>query len=313
MGIRTECASKLLMQGINLKKNCFWNFAKKDYPPFRYKLLAPFDQLSRNDDRTLEDCQLILDSFDNCVSSYNPRDRGNVSISWALGKRHIFLSEGARQQLEALRTCTRNRAATIIQSSWRGWSCRQRLPILKHQSRFSTNSNHHTLKEPEMSPPNPMTFTPLNFATLTRTHNSHSQNSDRDLKQGLGHYPSSQYNENPSPEQIPPPSSGPVSLPSSLSPPLAPPLPPPNGGAHTNSACGSVGSANSGGLRPPRPQPISGTPPPEMQERCDPKLVQQTCTLFGLDMVRKFVLKVMPRIWLSHAISTGETTPTTPQ
>lgn len=35
----------------------------------------------------------------------------------------------------------------------------------------------------------------------------------------------------------------------------------------------------------PRPQPISGTPPPEM-ERCDNKTIQQTCSLFGLDLER---------------------------
>ncbi|XP_003739021.1 unconventional myosin-IXa [Galendromus occidentalis] len=33
----------------------------------------------------------------------------------------------------------------------------------------------------------------------------------------------------------------------------------------------------------PRPQPISGTPPPE-NERCDQRLIQQTCALFGLDL-----------------------------
>lgn len=37
----------------------------------------------------------------------------------------------------------------------------------------------------------------------------------------------------------------------------------------------------------PRPQPIAGTPPPDPSEKCaDQKMIQQTCTLFGLDLVR---------------------------
>mgnify|MGYP004583328849 CR=1 FL=1 len=36
----------------------------------------------------------------------------------------------------------------------------------------------------------------------------------------------------------------------------------------------------------PRPQPIAGTPPPDPSEKCaDQKMIQQTCTLFGLDLV----------------------------
>lgn len=94
------------------------------------------------------------------------------------------------------------------------------------------------------------------------------------------------------------PSSGSVSVTSSLSPPILPPITPTNGhtiatattvatNGGTQSLCSSSNhSNNSSGARPPRPQPISGTPPPqEQQERCDPKLVQQTCSMFGLDMV----------------------------
>lgn len=38
----------------------------------------------------------------------------------------------------------------------------------------------------------------------------------------------------------------------------------------------------------PRPQPIAGTPPPDPSEKCaDQKMIQQTCTLFGLDLVSR--------------------------
>lgn len=43
-------------------------------------------------------------------------------------------------------------------------------------------------------------------------------------------------------------------------------------------------------LTRPRPQPIAGTPPPDPNEKCDQKMIQQTCTLFGLDLVSNFVL-----------------------
>ncbi|ODM93382.1 Unconventional myosin-Va [Orchesella cincta] len=97
----------------------------------RYRSLALFHQLSRTDDRAIEDCQVILECFENSIDGCTRERLGHISISWAVGKRHIFLSEGARQQLEALRTITQNRAATLIQSTWRGWRCRRRWPIVR--------------------------------------------------------------------------------------------------------------------------------------------------------------------------------------
>lgn len=51
-------------------------------------------------------------------------------------------------------------------------------------------------------------------------------------------------------------------------------------------------SVNAGGTSTgtrPRPQPIAGTPPPDPSEKCaDQKMIQQTCTLFGLDLVRSY-------------------------
>lgn len=43
-------------------------------------------------------------------------------------------------------------------------------------------------------------------------------------------------------------------------------------------------------LTRPRPQPIAGTPPPDPNEKCDAKVIQQTCNLFGLDLVSFQVL-----------------------
>lgn len=55
---------------------------------------------------------------------------------------------------------------------------------------------------------------------------------------------------------------------------------------HSNNA--NIGGAT---LTRPRPQPIAGTPPPDPNEKCDVKIIQQTCTLFGIDLVNIFVLE----------------------
>lgn len=46
-------------------------------------------------------------------------------------KIQIYFSEGARQQLEGMRSDRRHRAAVLIQSTWRGWHLRRRWPALR--------------------------------------------------------------------------------------------------------------------------------------------------------------------------------------
>jgi len=75
----------------------------------RYRLIAPFKQLRRAEEQAVEDTKLILQNAQQLKSKFG------ASTSWALGKRHIFLSEGIRQQLENLRADTRKKAATVIQ------------------------------------------------------------------------------------------------------------------------------------------------------------------------------------------------------
>lgn len=75
----------------------------------RYRLIAPFKQLRRAEEQAVEDTKLILQNAQQLKNKFG------ASTSWALGKRHIFLSEGIRQQLECLRSETRRKAATVIQ------------------------------------------------------------------------------------------------------------------------------------------------------------------------------------------------------
>ena len=53
-------------------------------------MIAPFKRLKRADDKALDDCTLILQSFQANTTLQLPKD-SNVSTSWSLGKRHIFL------------------------------------------------------------------------------------------------------------------------------------------------------------------------------------------------------------------------------
>ncbi|GFS87283.1 myosin-I heavy chain [Trichonephila clavipes] len=166
-----------VLETVNLMAGGFPHRMRFKAFNIRYRLIAPFKKLKRTDDKAVEDCKLILECFmavtENCRVS-------NASTAWAMGKRHIFLSEGSRQQLELLRVERRHNAAVLIQAVWRGWNFRRkRWPTLKRN---------------------------LHMQARTRVNR-------------------------------------------------------------------------------PRPQPIAGTPPPDL-ERCDQKTIQQTCSLFGLDLER---------------------------
>lgn len=150
----------------------------------RYRLLAPFSRLHRTEEKVTDDCHLILQTV---VETISKQTNMLVSTSWALGKRHIFLSEGIRQHLEQLRGEKRQKSATLIQATWRGWRCRFRWAAARKEKEFQAAASRNT-----------------------------------------------------------------------------------TGGATTR----------------PRPQPIAGTPPPDPNEKCDTKIIQQTCNLFGLDLER---------------------------
>lgn len=137
----------------------------------RYRPLAPFAELRRVEEKATEDCLLVIRHG---LERAGKEGAGSVSTSYALGKRHIFLSEGMRQLLERVRSAARARAATVVQAAWRGWRLRRRLEAARR------------------------------------------------------------------------------------------------------------------GVAParPRPQPIAGTPPPDPADKCDNKIIQQTCNLFGLDLER---------------------------
>lgn len=166
--------------------------------------------------------QILLDSFTSALEQFGSLTP--ASNSWAIGKRHIFLSEGARQQLELLRNAKRAYAAVIIQAAWRGWNQRKRWPIL-------TNNTNNLMV-------NNMTNGGISKRFLGKSGSTHSTSMNH-------HHGLSTVGVQPS----------------------------------------GLLSTSLSGLNRPRPQPITGTPPPEP---CDAKIIAHTCSLFGLDLVKNF-------------------------
>ena len=77
----------------------------------RYKALArPMKNLHRIDSKSVEDCEFILDCYNNQLKNLPNENMSNNNKDWAHGRKHIFLSEGARQQLEMLRESRRQKA-----------------------------------------------------------------------------------------------------------------------------------------------------------------------------------------------------------
>ncbi|XP_058058958.1 unconventional myosin-Ia [Anopheles bellator] len=222
-----------VLETVNLMASGFPHRMRFKQFTARYRMLAPFRLLRRCEEKALEDCKVILD-----FALENPPELdGSVTLSWAPGKRHIFLSEGIRQHLERLRTEVRTKSATLIQATWRGWNLRKRLGTIRrthdiqlmgggHLSVNKTSGTDRTwilktlVARPEMrcSPDDPFfVLPPLGTRTSNVTHGN---------------------------------------------------------------------ATNTGTATRPRPQPIAGTPPPDPNEKCDSKIIAQTCTLFGLDLER---------------------------
>ena len=228
----------------------------------RYRaIVRPHRTLSGADEKAVDDCETILDCYSRKLreSTTAPstavavEDAAHIPIprntSWAHGRKHVFLSEGARQQLERMREGRRNEAASVIQKTWKGCSARTKssMPPSSSTPRF-----HHV---PTKSIIKPTTNT----------------------------MPAAGFN-------------------------------PIGGGGGGTISRVSSSSTSRMSLRSgrPRPQPITGTPPPEptgavtmsgagdpsplpsasaQKDRCDFKVIQQTCALFGLDLVRGYDLQ----------------------
>ncbi|XP_022697034.1 myosin-IIIb-like isoform X1 [Varroa jacobsoni] len=275
----------------------------------RYYLLAPFKLLKRKEETIFLDSQEILEHFTAALQNVK---LSNAVVSWTRGKKHIFLSEHARQLLERFRDQRRYSAALLIQTAYRSYvhDKKERKRHQQHQqqtimqnrtkpipkargstecsksmvnggctSAFDAVSGHHSWTGSLRRQPNPNTTARFGAVSQASRYLNTSQTTiSRSLNQSIaGCHPSNlsvtgRNNVNLDMSmrscftQLP--SHQPQQLITSAR-------------TATLTKTGTV-SKLSGGR--PRPQPIAGTPPPETgDQRCDPRVVLQTCAMYGLD------------------------------
>ena len=247
--VTNQVRSLQVLETVNLMARGFPHRMRFKAFNGRYRMLArPMNILKRTDEKSVEDCELILDCYSQLAKEYFPESTSEPNNKdWAHGRKHIFLSEGARQQLEYLRIHIRTKSAAKIQSVFRGYLHRKRFNINSALSKPNNNNMNRTVAMPVPSSP---------------AHRAEAG-------------PSLQHQNNPS-------SQANISNLNML--------------IQMQQHQQSFRSHN-------RPKPISCTPPPfdasqsGMQtDKCDYKTIQQTCSLFGLDLVSNLyvvIFKVM--------------------
>ena len=218
----------------------------------RYRLLAPIKNVSRKEELVFDECHQILEFLREILEQ--PLDEGSpISKDWALGKKHVFLSEGTRQHLEKLRADRRNYFATLIQSVWRCRSARKKWPFLRQSLQ---QARQHQMA------PTPGHQAPGAGVTQMSAH-------------------SRPKNSRPRPQPIsgtPPPDTAGSAAPFTMNM-RDRPLPPIKGQEPEPSFVNGHGKIEAGRF--------NGNHHPQQQQhdRCDMKTIQNTCALFGLDLV----------------------------
>ncbi|KAH8410552.1 hypothetical protein KR009_001327, partial [Drosophila setifemur] len=218
-----QIRSLQVLETVNLMASGFPHRMRFKQFNARYRMLAPFRLLRRSEDKALEDCQLILEY----AMERPPVLDGSVTLAWSPGKRHVFLSEGIRQHLEHLRTEIRNKSATLLQATWRGWWWRKKVGS-GNAKRSRAGAAPLPVTKPGNSAGKATSSTMAALAAVA--------------------------------------AAAPSTMP--------------------RLSAKSTILGNGGTVTRPRPQPIAGTPPPDPHEKCDQKIIQQTCSLFGLDLER---------------------------
>lgn len=82
----------------------------------------------------------------------------SASATWKLGKKHIFLSESTRQQLEIIRNDRRMKAATSIQTTWRAYNVRTKWPMLKQKLIYAKSNRIYGQFKENLAPFNEPTY-----------------------------------------------------------------------------------------------------------------------------------------------------------
>jgi dachs protein len=211
-----QIRSLQILETVNLMSGGFPHRMRFKAFNARFKsIVRPTRALIGMDEKAVNDCETILDCYSHNLKELAASASLPRNTSWAHGRKHVFLSEGARQQLERMREERRNNAATIVQKTWKGWHARRKFFAI-----FGPQVIRKSIMKPSAVPaPLAAGFNPIG---VSRMSSSTSRMSTRSVR--------------------------------------------------------------------PRPQPLIGTPPPEVMQqpqtdRADFKVIQQTCALFGLDLV----------------------------
>ena len=245
--VTNQVRSLQVLETVNLMAKGFPHRMRFKAFNGRYRMLArPMTILKRTDEKSVQDCELILDCYSQLAKEYFP-DVEPVpnNKDWAHGRKHIFLSEGARQQLEYLRIHIRTKSATKIQSVFRGYLSRKRFSM---NNVFKPAANNNIRQSVNLVPsvPNPPTSQSANSSTVQQQQ---------------------------------------------------PPIPPQTGNNQINQNLNLMMMQQQQQFNTSRsqnrPKPISCTPPPfdasgMHSDKCDYNTIQQTCSLFGLDLVSSY-------------------------
>ncbi|XP_034099919.1 unconventional myosin-Ia isoform X2 [Drosophila albomicans] len=246
MTVVRQIRSLQVLETVNLMASGFPHRMRFKQFNARYRMLAPFRLLRRSEDKALEDCQLILQYAMDMEQP--PVLDGSVTLAWAPGKRHVFISEGIRQHLEHLRTEIRHRSATRMQATWRGWWWRKKMGTTSSIKRPAANDTAAAAAGGLMAA---LPAIASSCAKLASAHNNPNGKATSAAMAALAAVAAA------APNTVP-----------------------------RLSAKSTNPSLGIGTVTRPRPQPIAGTPPPDPHEKCDQKIIQQTCSLFGLDLER---------------------------
>ena len=115
----------------------------------RYRALAePIRRLKGTENKAVEDCEFIID----CYNRTKADNAHKNNQEWAHGRKYIFLSEGARQELEVARNAKRLNSALKIQHFWRRRKNAKNNVI--NNNNWNNQQNHHKPR------PKPISCTP---------------------------------------------------------------------------------------------------------------------------------------------------------
>ena len=144
--VRQQIRSLQILETLNLMADGFPHRMRFKNFVTRYKITDYRMKNAASDMAGVEESRSILENLSKISIDGNEK----MTEDWAVGKKHVFLSELVRQKLEELRTNRRHQAATVTQALWRGYVVRKKWP--------------HLLRQLEMkktrSRPRPITGTP---------------------------------------------------------------------------------------------------------------------------------------------------------